>query len=123
MKSIRPLKHALGAILILMGASCAAEVGGGGEDEVSAVPAGQSLTTVNDLTCDFCDATRACCEAVHAGSYCDGFSAQACHRYDGDGSGRQRTYLLNCLTTMRTIISAWQSGGSTPPPECHIPGE
>lgn len=80
----------------------------------------EGLTTVDMVDCSICATARACCTAVNAGSYCNNFNADRCSTLD---PGRQRTTKLNCLTLLRTTISAWRLAGRTPPPECRIPGE
>ena len=68
-------------------------------------------------TCELCTVTQECCNAVNAGALCS-FSADACSALDPD---RQHTYAVDCLLTLRTIISAWVVGGSTPPAVCALP--
>lgn len=68
-------------------------------------------------TCSLCTITQECCNAVNAGALCT-FSADTCSAYDPD---RQHTYAVDCLLTLRTIISAWVVGGSTPPAVCALP--
>jgi hypothetical protein len=68
-------------------------------------------------TCELCTITQECCNAVNAGSLCT-FSADTCSAYD---PGRQHTYAVDCLVTLRTIISAWALAGQTPPAVCALP--
>jgi len=68
-------------------------------------------------TCALCTITQECCNAVNGGALCS-FSADTCSAYDPD---RQHTYAVDCLLTLRTIISAWVVGGSTPPAVCALP--
>lgn len=81
----------------------------------------ETLTTVDMVDCSICATAQACCNAVSTrSSYCANFDAERCATLD---PGRQRTTKLNCLTSLRTTISAWQMAGRTPPSECRIPGE
>jgi hypothetical protein len=69
------------------------------------------------VDCSVCTVAQDCCNAVNAGALCT-FSADVCSAYD---PGRQKTYAIDCLVTLRTIITAWTGGGSTPPPVCVLP--
>ncbi|HEX5098343.1 MAG TPA: hypothetical protein VFV94_02540 [Polyangiaceae bacterium] len=68
-------------------------------------------------TCELCTITQDCCNAVNAGALCT-FSADTCSAYDPD---RQHTYAVDCLVTLRTIISAWELAGRAPPAVCALP--
>jgi hypothetical protein len=125
------------AAFVLLGgvaAGCAAEEGAelsvtNGAEEQGVADEGEpgaigineeSLTSTADVDCSICAIAKACCNAVGAGSYCNNFNADRCATLD---PGRQETTKRNCLTLLRTTISAWRSNGRTPPAECYIPGE
>lgn len=81
----------------------------------------ETLTTVDTVDCSICTTAQACCSAGSTRtSYCANFNAERCATLD---PGRQRTTKLNCLTLLRTTISAWQMSGREPPSQCRIPGE
>lgn len=123
---------ARGAVGLVLGVSLAAGCAGADEVAEEAEPVTppevteelgtleEGLTTVDMVDCSICATAKACCAAVSTSSYCNNFSAERCATLD---PGRQRTTKLSCLTLLRTTISAWQSSGRTPPPECRIPGE
>jgi hypothetical protein len=78
-------------------------------------------TTVDVVDCSICATAQTCCNAVSTRtSYCASFNAERCETLD---PGRQRTTKLNCLTLLRTTLSAWTTAGRTPPSQCRIPGE
>lgn len=124
---------ARGATGLVLGVSLAAGCAGADEATQDAGPAAplavtdelgevtEELTSVDMVDCSICATARACCNAVSSrSSYCSNFNADRCATLD---PGRQRTTKLNCLTLLRTTISAWRGAGRTPPSECRIPGE
>jgi hypothetical protein len=67
--------------------------------------------------CSLCTVTQDCCNAVNAGALCT-FSADTCASLDPP---KQASYALNCLTVLRTTISAWTMNRRIPPPVCSLP--
>ena len=110
---------ALGWFSLSLGCSAPDDAASGndtsaGDNTSAAVETQTAALTAED--CDACVTAKACCEAVTDGPLCN-VDAAACYAAD---PGRQATRIRWCRMLIRTTISAWQSAGRTPPPECQI---
>jgi hypothetical protein len=94
-------------------------IGGTSSTAGGSTAAGGTGSTVGSIppACSICTTAQSCCNAVDGGPLCT-FSADTCASSEAEG---QAVYARNCLTTLRTTISAWALNRRTPPAACSLP--